>query len=424
MSGKENEENVPPIQPDGLVDPDTEPATKRPRGRPPKDKLPEEDAGQNDLFRYTLKLKEDEIKTLKNSHKKQLKFLEDQLDAMTTCKEDAVTKLEESENRAKALEQTLTEQIKLLSDDNDAKDKECQLLLDRLNQKELEFNELLEQVDTLDFNCSNDSPLPVEKPKGLIILDEITNVIASHLPKAASWSANRKPLSSITKDVLQSFNFVVFITGTQAMSDGLTWNQLIKDAKQAAQRALENGCHPIFLHLPPVNKKSLTGKVSLFNHMLEKIEGATVLSPDTNNMSKNEFLMEDGVSMKPEGGELFMNLLEKDLNRVLLDLPKVKVESPSAQSSTRMNLSPSLPKDKMSVFLEIEKNQHGKVIGRGGHVIKGLTSNNNVEMSMGHWCEKDKSGELKIMSSGTLISGVLSNICVVKSEITEILKKQ
>jgi len=77
----------------------------------------------------------------------------------------------------------------------------------------------------------------------------------------------------------------------------------------------------------------------------------------------------------------------------------------------------------VGVLENIKKEKIGKVIGKGGHVIKKLTSENTVKMSIGKWSEKvpGKVEEYADKFEGVLIQGRHDRVLKTSKAVRDIL---
>ena len=67
------------------------------------------------------------------------------------------------------------------------------------------------------------------------------------------------------------------------------------------------------------------------------------------------------------------------------------------------------------LFRKIQEDDIGKVIGKGGHTIKKLSQDFNVNISIGKWYEKNKSergsGKYEEVCDAVIVSGTMTNAC-------------
>jgi len=76
----------------------------------------------------------------------------------------------------------------------------------------------------------------------------------------------------------------------------------------------------------------------------------------------------------------------------------------------------------IKVFVDVNKDDVGKVIGRGGHIVKKLSTDNNVTINIGKWYEKAgrNSDDYREVCSGILVKGDYSNVITTRDAIQKI----
>lgn len=382
-----------------------EPQPKKPKGRPPKQK-----DDLNPDVKKLLKSKDAEIEFLKKDTADLRAVIENLRDANQDSHAELVKMRGSNDNLNRQLE-SKQDQIQLLHDDNDAKDREIANLTERLKQKQRDYEDILEQLDTSDNNLSMQS----KKLSAVIIADEITAALANFLPDNFDWTLKRLSLKDLTADLLQPFDLVLFASGSVDLLRNTSWSELLSLAKKSADTALSAACFPVFLCLPPATRRPLSGKISLYNHRLSKIE-SLVLSPEIENYNKKTFLVDD-IELSPSGAKLYMELIKDKLSSItegdiLKALPKTEAR-PMTTTDTN---------DDIKLVVDIPKDKLGRVIGKGGQNIRSVTSNHKVAISVGYWCEKDRGKEeLRTIFSGLLIDGATNNTKNAKSQILSFL---
>lgn len=396
-------------------DQENEPAFKRPRGRPPKESLDDLEVAKRQL-----KIREDELKAMKTNIKKQVKTMTESANAENRLLSN---KLIETERRVQMLEKSLGErsdEINSLHEENDSKYKEIDDLRERLQQKQLEYEDLLEQLDTLDLDTLKHTSISptVFKPTAAFVCDVITKPLSKNLPNSYVWKIVDKGLLDLKVSDLENFDVAFLVTGTNELSKGEAWSDLTKKAALILEEA---PCQVFFINLPPANKRPLSGRISLLNHRINKLDAMT-LAPDISNMSKTNFLSEDEINLTSEGCTLYMNLIKEELVKLAPTIEK-KEYCPSTEVSNTGASAVSNDMKDLKAFVQIEPDFIGRIIGKGGHTIKKLVSENDVEISVGCWCEKDKDKELKIISDGVLVNGSLAHIKNTIEQIKFITKK-
>lgn len=387
---------------------ENEPDAKRPRGRPPK---PKDDSAIVDMKKI-LKQKDTEIALLK----KESQGLKDSITMLKDSdltKHAEIVKLQNVNNNLQKLIASKDEEILLLHDDHDHKDKQVKDLTDKLRQKQMDYEDILEQMDAMD--CSNLSlSASVNKLNALLIVDNATAPLANFLPEDHNWTVKRLSLSEVNCELLNQFDFVLFATGSVDMLEKSSWSDMLAHAKNAATVAIDASCLPVFIKLPPATTRPLSGKISLFNHRLSKVDKATILTPNIEDFAKSSFLKEDGIELSSSGAKLFIDLVRDKLSAIGV--------SDLIRNDSKSKCQPEISNDRdLRILVEVEKEKLGRVIGKGGHNLKAITSSNNVNIAVGYWCEKERNkDELKQIFSGMLISGKLHNIKNAESRIASI----
>jgi hypothetical protein len=393
---------------DASTNKENEPDAKRPRGRPPR---PKEEMTAAD-FKKILKQKDSEIAKLKKDHDS----LQGTTDALREADQTTHAELIRQQGTIANLQKILNakdEELQLLHEDHDAKVKEIKDLKDRLKQKQLDYEDILEQLDSME---SSDLSTSVKKLHALFIADNITAPIANHLPEKFVWTVKRVSLKEVTTELLEPFDLVLFASGSVEMLQNTSWSDKLSFAKNAVKIAQEASCLPILLKLPPATCRPLSGKVSLFNHRLSKIEDTMTLSPEIENMNKSSFLQSDGLSLSTTGAKMYYDLIAEKLTSIC-DSDMLKSLPKCSNKASDMDTDDC----DLKIIVEVDKDRMGRVIGKGGHNLKSITANNNVSISVGYWCEKDRGKEdLRQIFGGMLISGEMSNARKAKANIQKI----
>ena len=65
----------------------------------------------------------------------------------------------------------------------------------------------------------------------------------------------------------------------------------------------------------------------------------------------------------------------------------------------------------------------GRVIGKGGNVIKRITEENSVTMSLGKWSDSNTKGKDEPAFDGVMISGLSGNVHKAMCKVNEIVNK-
>ena len=342
---------------------DKEPSAKRLKTRSQRDKDNEENLEALDHLKKLLREKEDELKFTKQSHKRQLKSLQDHLDA----EKDSLIRMKEDFNHQVDENERLEEEIKTLREDNDEKDSRIKELLQLRKDKEMECADLLEQLDAMESPTQSPTS-PKAKFSAMFVCDNATKVLAQFLPDVLKWTIVESSLVNVKDSDLENHEVALFISGMNDLAEAANQSKLIQDARQTKQRAIDANCLPIFLPLPPANKRSLSGKVSLFNYKLAKLD-TVIFKPDMSTLPKTSFLENDGVTLSYAGGKMFLEKVLPDLTELPLQLPKLRAALPprsnlDTTSTSVKSPSPGSSTDLIKQFVAVENFEKfiGKVV--------------------------------------------------------------
>ena len=128
--------------------------------------------------------------------------------------------------------------------------------------------------------------------------------------------------------------------------------------------------------------KNVSGKIALTNYKLSKLPEVDIkcLVVDVSCLSKYDFVEQDGFTLSKDGSKLYCKLLNSQLEKIEVNVNQIK----------RQEMSTETLGSSIKIFHEVKSGNVGKIIGKGGHVIKKLPSDHNVFISVGKWYEKVK----------------------------------
>ena len=126
--------------------------------------------------------------------------------------------------------------------------------------------------------------------------------------------------------------------------------------------------------------------------------------------AKTDLVNFDGHTPSEKCIELYDEVLQK------IAAPKT-LKTQSASSSTKSDID-------VTTVIPIKQEMVGRIIGKGGSVIKRLTDDYNVKMSFGQWKEKaNEAREVEPkMFTAVMIRGLISNVERVIPVIKDIVK--
>ena len=397
---------LPPDEPDVNVvpeDKDDGPLPKRPRGRPRKDTIGDiEDVNE---LRQLVRSKETEIKAIKHGSKKQIKELQEQIASVGEGRLREKQRFTGEINQLKADLDSKSDEVMTLLEENDEKDKTINNLQARLDQKSREYDDLLEHLDSYDSSIASDT----NKLSGVILVDDVTSSIVPHLSQRIKLTKVVSTLAQIPDIDFRLYDCVIILSGTRDLIDGQSPTKILSQINSIADRAKEAGATPILVQPPPIDTKSITGKMSLLIHKMSKL-GLTFAKVDTSNTSKYDFLQKDGFLLSEDGAKRLGNLINRSLDEI--DINSNQTQSCSSRSKEPQ---PTKSMEPVVLFRKIQEDDIGKVIGKGGHTIKKLSQDFNVNISIGKWYEKNKSergsGKYEEVCDAVIVSGTMTNAC-------------
>ena len=387
---------------------ENEPQPKRQRGRPRKDTLAEiDDLGE---LRRMIKQRDEEIRHLKSNLKTRTRDLNARVEAAEADRDAIVT---DSKNSIKLKDEhiaSLRDQIATIMDDNDEKESRMLNLESRLQQKENEYSDLLEQLDQMDTSVNSSNTC--SRPKMLALVDNITQPLSNQLHQKFEWHTLLATSVLDPPSNLHEFDGILLFFGTDDLLSGTSPNRLLSSVSKLAEAALKVDTIPVCVQLPPIDVKTVAGRVALFNYKLSKIPETQwrCINIDVSSSSKYDFLEADGKTLSTKGTALFSKIINNELAKI-----EVVIKSP------RTKTSQSEPTGSYKVYHAVKPASVGKIIGRGGHVIKKLATDYNVNISVGKWYEKVRgSDKHEEISDAVTLTGSIGDINDAINEIEKI----
>lgn len=163
------------------------------------------------------------------------------------------------------------------------------------------------------------------------------------------------------------------------------------------------------MSLPQNSENSM--QINLFNLRLAQFQRDNyAFLKVTCNALRSDQVEEDGVTPSALCIDAYISAL-KEINTP--DSPKLKASSSSASAATFH----------VSAIMPVKSDLMGKVIGKGGNVIKKISDVNDVRMTVGKWCEKDleKKTEINVLFDGVLIKGDSMDVKKAMDMVNDIL---
>ena len=220
----------------------------------------------------------------------------------------------------------------------------------------------------------------------------------------------------VNAEKLSNVDGVFLMLGTEELMAGTSPtspNRLMIKLVKLADEAKKLGITVVCGQLPPVDMKNVSGKIALTNYKLSKLPEVDIkcLVVDVSCLSKYDFVEQDGFTLSNDGSKSYCKLLNSQLDKIEVNVNQNKCQETRTESSG----------SSIKIFHEVKSGNVGKIIGKGGHVIKKLASDHNVFISVGKWYEKVKgSDKHEEISDALTIVGAPSDISAVVAEINEI----
>ena len=263
-------------------------------------------------------------------------------------------------------------------------------------------------------------------PQMLFISEQSMNKVASYLPKNIEWStkwldsASKLADSDITS-VLGAFDKAVILIGTQDLIKGTP--KLFNKLKTAAQNL--QGIIPLaIVQVPPTLVEGKTLDLDVYNYSIGalQLENTQIIcmSEKITHTPKQHMLNYDGYTLTENGGKLMAELIAQKIT-----IPAPKPTAP--QTTNDCECKGDLMNEKVSIFTEVPPAAIGAVIGKNGVIVKKITEDMSVVITVGKFTENKKSGAYKDSDkavSGALITGMLKNAYSAKRKIDELVEEK
>ena len=289
---------------------------------------------------------------------------------------------------------------KLRSTDKEREELENDLDITRslLNEKESDYADILEQLSNQDQTSS--------KANGVLIFDKITEKIADKLAKPnINWERLQQNPSNINTKSIACADVVLLATGAEEIVGGASAFQIFQELNRIISE-LSRSTLVYCISLPPAKINGV--QLDLFNHKLLNFE----CSNQNVKILKVKVPGSKSLLVEPDG------ITPSDKCVAYYVETATEITPPSTLKTFASPSNPSI-RD-LTVIFPIKSEQIGKIIGRGGNVIRKLTEMCDVKMSFGKWHEKNE--DAPAAQQCVMIKGSIANIDLAKSKIDEILK--
>ena len=274
---------------------------------------------------------------------------------------------------------------------------ELKTVKEMLREREGDFSELLEQLVLQEK--SPEKLKAVNKPKGLLITDQVLIDLHDKLSDKIDWefkTLNISDLLELQPCDVANYDIILLITGICDMNAGLTGMKCFDIVREFIFK-FNTVCPIVITTLPPSEAKT---QISIFNlkmqqffRMAEIAESCQIIDCNFRDFPRSEMVDKTGLPTKK-----CLDLISSGINSCL-NIPEIR---------PKKVISEKVPEPKRQVvlenvrhFVEIPKENVGKVIGRNGRNIKKLSETHGVKITIGNWfeCSKEVREEInKFMS--------------------------
>lgn len=301
----------------------------------------------------------------------------------------------------------LQDLLRKCTSERDDLEKDLELTRSSLVERDNDYQELLDQFSNHEENSAQAA---ASKPIGLVFYDDITESCVSKLKSTISWSKIKKGLGDITDaDGINEADLVLVLTGASEIESGVSAFHL----HQTLRRLLldNNGQTLIYVaNLPPNNNARV--QVDLYNHKLNSMESENVhIIKMKFHGSKLELVGYNGSTPSQKCISLYDDALQA------IPAPtNLKSKNPATSGESKVDFD-------ISTVIPIKPEFVGRIIGKSGKVIKGITSECNVRMSFGNWKEKTSESREDEPESftGVMIKGRAANVKRASELVYEII---
>lgn len=373
-------------------------AKARKRGRPRKktDNAIEELLAKDEIIR-TL---EDEIKRcleekklLASSRDRDIAVLRqavaDKSDELDNLQAEAAKAHRKSKELINELQLSNQELLNVVS----SKEDELAKLKQLLDERDNDVTELLEQVASHDTQDVSLKP----EPKGLCIVDEISEVLFNGLPSGVTWSCNKCTLSnlSLAPEIFDSYDIVLLLNGTCDINEGLSGIQAYRKMTKIVDVLSGHG-HLALMLLPP---GSAATQISIYNMKIKQFlnsldeEKNELIEWNTRYAARAELFSNNGKTMTPKCVDVMSSSITKHLTIPQKSAVGQKPKSNKDASTPLMN-----DRDPIKCLAEINKGMIGRIIGRNGRTIRRLSDDHNVKIDIGSWLIPNKEDREDVIS--------------------------
>lgn len=305
----------------------------------------------------------------------------------------------------------LEDLLKVFTSRNEDIEKDLEQTRASLVEKEQDYIELLEQ-----FSSHEESSLSAQstKPVGLVFYDDITEQIATKLPSTIKWNKIKKSLSDIDEsDGYSEVDIVLLLTGASEIINGVSAFQQHQVLKQQLS-TIGAHCAVYATSLPPNNKARI--QMDLFNHKFSNMTG----DGSNVNLIKLKFL----------GSKLdlvnFDGFTPNSKCLSLFEIALQGIKAPSTIKDKANDPSKSTKSDDFNVtaVVPVKSELVGRIIGKGGSVIRKIIEDCQVKISFGNWKERTSEAreEDPECFTGVLIRGRIGNVKRAIDWVSDIIK--
>ena len=298
-----------------------------------------------------------------------------------------------SEAQRKQLETKLDDCLQV----QDESEKEYRKVKQLLEEVESERTELLEQLDSSNASVETDSSQP--KPIGIVVFDKVAEPIVSRLDTKVTWEKKLTNLEEMVNlSELSHADIVLLMIGSEDIRGGMKGQEAFAKLK-AIITEVRKDTSVVVMDIPPSNQRGASGRISLMNFKLGKLELENVKFIETTSKStlreeildQNDALLDQAVAH-----------ISRQINATLTIPTTLKIRNvPSMQ----------IPVAEQSYYMQevvkIEKKDIGKIIGKSGSTITRLSKDFGVNLNIGKWSEpkRENKEEFEQKMDGVLIMG-------------------
>ena len=302
----------------------------------------------------------------------------------------------------------LEDLLRIYTSRNEDIEKDLELTRASLLEKEQDYSDLLDQFSSHE---ETSAATLIKKPMGIVFFDDITELLLGKLTSSIRWKNVKKCLSDIDEtDEFKEADVVVLLTGACEISNGVSAFHLHQTLKEKMSMIAEH-CIVYATSLPPNNKSRV--QVDIYNHKFNNLTG------DGHNInlvkvkflgSKLDLVNFDGSTPSDKCVTLYENALKAII-------PPSTVKEPSSTIESNVNFT-------VTAVVPIKSELVGRIIGKGGSMIRKITDGCSVKMSFGNWRERTSEAreEDPEVFTGVMIKGQASNVKRAIDWVEEIVK--